>query len=139
MIHKLTPAEWEPYSQAAHMAVFSELRAAGMDRIDYVLVAEEENQPLMYMKCREFDRDTVYISSGGALPGCKGTPKSWLYFQEFLAYLEANYKQATLLTLNDNFAMLKFSLKAGFKTIGIRNFKGYVLLEQFKDFTEITN
>lgn len=132
---KATPAEWSNYSEAAHSVVFNEYRPATMDRIDFALIAELDSVPQLYMTCREFDAETVYISAGGAFPVCKGTPKSWQGFQLMLDYLKANYKYATLLTLNDNFPMLKFALSAGFKTIGIRNFKSSVLLEQFRDFT----
>lgn len=128
---KATPQEWSNYSEAAHLVVFEEYRPADMDRIDFALVAEVETVPYIYMTCREFDKETVYITSGGALPICKGTPKSWEGFKLMLDYLKDRYKYVTLLTLNDNFPMLKFALKAGFRTIGIRNFKGYVLLEQF--------
>lgn len=132
---KATPAEWSNYSEAAHAVVFNEHRPAEMDRIDYALIAEVDLVPHLYMTCREFDSETVYISSGGAFPVCKGTPKSWQSFQLMLDYLKANYKRCTLLTVNDNFPMLKFALKAGFKTIGIRYFNGYVLLEQYLEFT----
>ena len=132
---KATPAEWSNYSEAAHSVVFNEYRPADMDRIDFALIAEADLVPQLYMTCREFDKETVYISSGGAFPVCKGTPNSWQGFMLMLDYLKANYKRCTLLTVNDNFPMLKFALKAGFKTIGIRFFNGYVLLEQYLEFT----
>ncbi len=127
--------EWKQYSYDAHKAVFDEILPPEMDRIDYALLAVDEVKdiPVAYMTLREFAKDTVYLKHGGAFEPIKGTLASLPCYKLMLSYLEERYKNLTTLVENTNTVYLKMALTCGFKVIGVRNYKGVVLLELFKE------
>lgn len=130
------PKMWvEQYSENAHKIAFNRSKPAHWDRIDFALLAvnEVDNVPMGYITCREHDHETIYIQFGGAMPGTKGSGKSQIVFDLMLDHLYSLYKRVTFLVENDNFAMLKLAMNAGFKIIGIRNYHGIVLLEHGRE------
>jgi predicted regulator of Ras-like GTPase activity (Roadblock/LC7/MglB family) len=127
-------AEWQQYSEQAHLICFNEHRAADMNRIDFALVADLDGVPQAYMTCREVDSETVYMQYGGAFPSAKGSIKSFRGYEAMLKWLASNYKYGTTLIENTNTAMLRFAMQAGLRIIGVRNFKQSILLEHFAEF-----
>lgn len=134
-LFQIPAEEWKHYSFDAHKAVFDEILPRDMDRIDYALLAVDmaRDVPVAYMTCREFDRDTIYLKHGGAFAPIRGTLVSLPCYKHMLSYLEERYKNLTTLVENTNTVYLKMALTCGFKVIGVRNYKGVVLLELFKE------
>jgi len=135
-IEVLSPKVWvEQYSENAHKIAFAKHKPAAWDRIDFALLAvnETDNQIMGYLTCREHDHETIYLQFGGAMPGTKGSGRTQLAFGVMLDHLFSLYKRVTFLVENDNFAMLKLAMNAGFKVIGIRNYHGTVLLEHGRE------
>jgi len=129
----LSAAEWEKYSEQAHLICFQEIRPAAINRIDFALVVDDGGLPQAYMTCRETDSETIYMQYGGAFPSAKGTIKSFKAYQLMLDALSGKYKYGTTLIENTNTAMLKFAMQSGLRVIGVRNFCGSILLENFID------
>lgn len=127
-IVRYTPDEWREFSEGAHRAVFKETRSSDMDRISFALVFVVNEQAAGYATCREVDRDTVYISYGGALDSFKGFTAAKLY-KLFMDYLRERYDNITTLISNQNVNMLHLAMKNGYRIVGLRNFKGEILLE----------
>jgi hypothetical protein len=125
----LTPQEWDQYAEKAHLICFDEVMDADINRIDFALVIHEDDVPLSYTTCREFDKNTVYMQFGGAFPSAKNTLKSFFSYKVMLDTLSEKYMRATTLIENTNLPMIKFAMKAGFKIIGVRYYKGSILLE----------
>jgi len=128
-VSKLSQTEWLTFSQDAHLICFSEHQPKELVRIDYALICHEGSTPISYVTLRELDSETVYMQFGGAFPSAKGTLKSFKSYEMFLDCLKQGYKRATTFIQNDNLVMLKFAMKAGFRIVGIRTFKGNILLE----------
>ena len=73
-IIKIEPSHWvKLFSEDAHMAVFGENKPATLDRIDFTLLALDNDKPIGYMTCREFDSESVYWQYGGVVDEKKGT------------------------------------------------------------------
>jgi hypothetical protein len=126
---KLSSQEWKAFGTEAHLICFNEHFPAEQNRIDFALLVHENNVPLAYGTCREFDAHTVYFQFGGAFPSAKNTVKSFKAYLKILEAASSHYKRATTLIENTNIPMLKFAMKAGFLITGVRNFKGSILLE----------
>ncbi len=135
-IEKLTPQQWSYLSETAHLTVFGKLKPATFDRIDYaLLVVDAEKKPLSYLTARELDHESVYWQFGGSFPETIGTTASLTNFRACIGYTkELGMKRISFLVENDNTAMLKLAMREGFKIVGIRNFKGTVLLEHLLEF-----
>lgn len=119
--------EWLTVSELIHGQVFKEYRSKELNRIDFALVAWKENEPIGYVTCRAFDSETIYMGFGGAFK--QKSADAVIGYFEILKYLKERYKRATTLIENNNQAMLKLAMKAGFLICGIKNFKGSILLE----------
>lgn len=130
-VKKISAEDWAKVAPDAHRAVFGETLPPEFDRIDFALLSinPDTEVALGYMTCRELDGASIYLKHGGAFPPITGTVWSWTCYLDCLAYLETRYKRMTTLVENTNDAYLRMALKAGFKPIGIRNFKGTVLVE----------
>ena len=129
--------EWkEKYSEQAHLIAFGKNKPASWDRIDYALLMVEAKTktPSGYITCREFDHETVYWQFGGAMPGTKSTPKSLACFDAALDWAKETYRRVTFVVENTNQPMLKLAMKREFQIIGVRNFRGSILLEHMKEF-----
>jgi len=130
------PADWAIVAEDAHKAVFNEILLPEYDRIDYALlvIREEppkEGVPVAYMTLREFDKETVYMKHGGTFDPVRGTVFSMPCYVMMLNWLKETHKRITTLVENTNTVYLKMALSVGFKVIGIRNFRGSVLLELY--------
>lgn len=131
-IHRLSPVQWSLLSEQAHLVCFKEISHCKDERIDYALVAEDENNvgtPAGYMTCRELDSRTVYWQFGGTFPGTKGTLKSLQAYKAAIDWHRGKYKTVFTLVENTNRPMLKFAAHVGFVIQGIRLFEGRILLE----------
>lgn len=131
----LTHAQWQHHSEKAHEIVFGKRKPASRDRVDFVMVAEESGSPMVYAVCRELDSESLYWQYGGAFPPAAKSPMPWEAMRLFLDGAEAmGYRRVSFLVENDNGPMLKLAAKAGFKIVGVRNFRGSVLLEHGLEF-----
>lgn len=132
----LSKEAWSDYSADAHMICFQEIRPPEMDRYDFVMLSTWKGAPCTYITCREIDNETIYWQYGGAFPNVKGGVVSFAAYQQCINWTKEQYKRITTLISNENTTMLKFAAKVGYKIIGIRNFKGEVLLEHLLEFKE---
>jgi len=75
VVHKLTPEQWSGISEQAHRVCFNEVKPKEWDRIDFALVAvdEERKQMIGYTTMREIDHETIYWQYGGSFPEYRGT------------------------------------------------------------------
>lgn len=135
-LERLSPANWFDFSVGAHRVVFGEEKDPSTDRIDYALLAVDAEKPVAYITCRELDSETIYWQFGGAFPGTRGTAVSFRAYLLFIAYAKAHYKRVATLIENTNLVMLKMAMKVGFRIMGVRLFKGQVLLEHLLEFQE---
>lgn len=130
----LTPAEWKEFSEYAHKICFNEVKPSSFDRIDFAMLCVGNGRPCAYVTCRELDPDTVYWQFGGAFPETRGTLLSWKCYEKMNEMIRGKYKRITTLIENNNIVMLKFAMKMGYRIIGVRNFKGSILLEHLLEF-----
>ena len=68
MIHVVSPDDWQQYAEKFHLDVFGELRDKDFSRVDFVLVAFDKEEPIGFVQCREFDKETIYMGFGGFIP-----------------------------------------------------------------------
>lgn len=136
-VKQISPKDWAVVSEDAHKIVFGTHKPASRDRIDFALMTvDEQNVPLGYVTCREWDNETLYWQFGGMFPDTRGTPRSFRVYKEMLQWATDRYFRITMLVENTNVPMLKFALKVGFKIIGVRNYSGTVLLEHSLELKE---
>lgn len=129
-VKKITKQEWAVMSDKAHLICFSENRPSDMDRIDFALLNVRNGSPLNYCTVRELDKESCYWQYGGAFPNSKGTGTSFYSYKRNAEWcFNSGYKRITTYIENTNLPMIKIALKVGFKIIGTRFFKGYVLVE----------
>lgn len=132
---QVSKEKWLELSEKAHLIVFNEVKKPELERIDYALMVESDSGvPLQYATCRELDAESVYFQYGGSFPGTKGSPRSLRCMEKLLDWTEfAGYRRVSFLVENTNEAMLKLAMRCGFLIVGMRNFKGLILLEHLKD------
>lgn len=134
-VQKLSQSEWGIFSENAHKIAFGKLKPVAMERIDYALIATTDTEELIgYVTVKEMDSDTVYWQFGGGFPPGVRTIRIWHGYMGFLDWTRARYKRMTTLIENTNVPMLKLAMHAGLRVIGIRNYKGEVLLEHGIEF-----
>lgn len=135
-VKKVAKDDWAILAENAHLIVFNEIKKPEMDRIDFALVVEAESGlPMQYATCRELDSESLYLQYGGSFPGTKGTIQSHRCMEKIIHWAEfAGYKRISFLVENVNEAMLKLAMRTGFLIVGLRNFKGQILLEHLKEF-----
>ena len=132
---RIDAKDWiEAFSENAHLAVFGEIKPKELDRIDFALLAIKDDRPVSYMTCREFDKESIYWQYGGTVDSFKDTIWSFKSYTMFTEWHKKHYKRALTYIENDNTVMLKMAQKVGFRIIGVRNFKGSVLLEHLNEF-----
>lgn len=134
VVEKFSPREWEQFSETAHRICFKEHKPSEWDRIDFALMVKNNSRLLGYLTCREIDAETLYWQFGGAFPQTKDTATSFKGYEAFVAYCKPLYKRVTTLIENTNTVMLKMAMKVGFRIVGIRFFKGTILLEHLLEF-----
>lgn len=105
------------------------------ERLDFALlaVAKANNTPVAYMTLRELDKESVYLKHGGAFDPVRGTVMVLESYQAMLAHLDDRYLRQSTLVQNNNVAYLKLAMAVGFRVVGIRNFKGIILLELLRE------
>lgn len=134
-LKRLSREQWAWLAEHAHLVSFGEHKPREWDRIDFaVLLVDETDTAQAWATCRELDAHTLYLQFGGALPEARGTPKSWECFRILLAWARQSYQRVTFLVENSNLPMLKMGMKAGFRIVGVRNYKGSILLEHLLEF-----
>lgn len=127
--------EWASVSEEAHRIAFGTIKPASMDRIDFAILVTKEDVAVGYITCRETDNKTLYWQHGGAFPGTKDSIYSWPAYALCMDHCQGmGYDRVTTLIENTNLVMLKMAMKVGFKIIGVRNYKGAILLEHLKEF-----
>lgn len=133
---KISKEKWQEFSERAHLIVFNEIRKPDMERLDFALLVESSaGIPMQYATCRELDSHSLYLQYGGSFPGTKGSIQSLRCLEKILDWAcFAGYERVSFLVENTNEAMLKLAMRCGFLIVGIRNFKGLILLEHVKDF-----
>jgi len=139
IVRQLTPEEWAPLSEEAHGQVFGTHKPQDWDRIDFVLVYEEENKMVGYVTCREFDAHTLYWQFGGALPDKWKTSSIIRGYLKFLEWTRKRYKRVTTVVENTNRSYLNLTNKFGFMITGIRYHEQKILLELVLEFKENEN
>lgn len=137
-ISRLDPEQWSAFSEDAHRACFSELRPAYTDRIDYAILAHDPDSRgvLGYTTVRELDNESVYWQFGGVFDNISKGPLVYKVYLALIEYMRKNYKRITTLVENTNVSYLKLSMKAGFRIVGVRMYKGAILVELLLDFEE---
>lgn len=140
-ISRLDPEQWSSFSEDAHRACFSELRPAYTDRIDYAILAHDPHSRgiLGYTTVRELDHESVYWQFGGVFDNIAKGPIVYKVYLTLIEYMRKKYKRISTLVENSNVSYLKLAMKAGFRIIGVRMFKGVVLVELQLDFEEKNN
>lgn len=135
-VKRLLQHEWSELSETAHLICFGKHKPASQDRFDFALLAHSENGALGYVTCRELDADSVHWQFGGVFPGTRGSVKSLHVFRALRDHCAQHYQRIGFLVENGNHAMIKMALHFGMKIVGVRNFKGAVLLEHHLEFGE---
>lgn len=132
IVKKVTPQVWKGLAEAAHVAVFDESWDAKLETIDFALlmVSRDSDRIISYATFQKLDSMEVYIQYGGAFPIYLGTPMVFTSFRKMLETLKLEYRKISTLVENNNLVMLKFYMKEGFLTTGIRYFKDLILLKQ---------
>lgn len=127
---KVEKYAWKSMSEEAHRICFSEVKPVGRERVDFaLLVTNDDDFPLGYTTCKELDSETIYLQFGGCFPGTKDSVLAFKSYVAGIEFLKKDYKNVCFYVKNDNFAMLKFAMKTGFKIIGVKNRNGDILLE----------
>lgn len=121
-------------SKNAHLISFGEKREPSIERIDFALLAVSEHKALGYITCREADAETVYWQFGGPFPGTKGSSVSFRCYQAAVEWCKLRYDRVYTFIENSNKAMLKMALEVGFLIVGVRVFKGQILVELLLEF-----
>ena len=134
-IHAIPKDHWVVLSESAHKAVFGEIRPADKNRVDFSLLATDENDtPLGYIAVQEVDAETVYWQFGGSFESMRGTILSYQACVCALEWTKSRYKRVWLRVRNDNLPMLKLAMKTGFRIVGVKNCQGQILVEHELEF-----
>lgn len=134
-VKRLSSDEWKRLAKDAHLICFNEDRPSYKDRIDYAMLAVSANDvPMGYITVRELDDEMAYWQFGGVFPSVKDTALSYRTYAAGVDYARTRHKRILTYIENKNVVMLKFAMKAGFRIIGTKNFKGKILVEHMLEF-----
>lgn len=125
----LSKEEWASLSESAHRLAFDSFRCAGMDRVDFALLAQEDNVPWGYITIHENNAKSVYWQYGGAFPGTRGSSKVYVAYKAAFDWTMERYSRIYTLIENTNVAMLKLAMKVGFRIMGVRHVDGHTYVE----------
>lgn len=134
IVDQIFPEDWVEQSEDAHAIVFGTRKPSEWDRLDFVLVVGDGRTPFGYVTCREHDAKTLYWQFGGAFPETRHTSRSFHGYMAFVEWCKPRYDHVSTLIENDNLVMLKMAMKVGFRIVGVKSFKGKVLLEHLLTF-----
>lgn len=118
---KIPKEDWnKEFARNAHISVFDSEFDTELHPMDFAyLVADENEAMISYCTLREMNKDQVVMDFGGTFPDFRGSAKAFPSFIAMLERLKQSYKRAIFVTNNENYPMLKFGLKAGFKITGM--------------------
>lgn len=135
-VNKLEKDKWNEISEKCHAACFNKFKPRERDRIDFTLVAIDDEKSMMigYTAMREHDNETIYWQYGGMFPEYKKTIQGVRGYTMFILWCKERYKRIVTLIENKNTAMLKLAAAHGFIITGLVTFKGEVLLEHELEF-----
>lgn len=133
-VEKISKDQWALLSKNSNAAVFGEQVNPSSERIDFAYILLMEESMKGFASCQERDADSVHIQYGGiALPfQHKKIASKTMHL--LLHKLAEQYKRVTMLVENTNVPMLRLALSHGIYPIGIRTYKGSVLVEMGKEF-----
>ena len=120
ILHKVDIEAWNDIAEKAYLSVFNSDRPTAMNTFDYALfVTDDDDKPVCYTTCLEFDSESIYMQHGGAFPEAQKTVKTARGYHLMIAFLREHYKQATTRILNINRPMLRLADSAGFVINGV--------------------
>lgn len=129
-VERVEPEDWLPMLATAHLVVFGEHITPSDERLDFALVATDEENILSYVNCREFGQKALYWGWGGSFPSAQGTLKSWQIYGLFTEKCwELGYTRIFTFIRNTNAVMLKFAAKMGYIITGCRTIDGETYLD----------
>lgn len=134
-VERVSPQNWSMISEHAHLVCFGTHKPKEWDRIDYALVARDENKNLLgYVTVRELDAQTAYWQFGGAFSGAKDTIKAFRVYESFVSWASERYTRVSTYIENTNTVMMKMAMKVGYRIVGLRTFENSILLEHLLEF-----
>lgn len=135
-VQRASKEQWLEMAEVCHQACFNERYPVEWNRVDFALVGIDNEKRMMvgYVTCREHDHETIYWQYGGSFPEFRGSTLVVTGYKLFIEWCREHYKRITTLIENTNAPMLKMAAHCGFIIVGIRNYKGKVLLEHGIEF-----
>jgi len=125
-----TPAEWGTVATKVHAAVFGAGLPENFQRIDFAIVAEDDEKLVGYMTGVEINSELLRFGFGGCVPGFQNTLRVVKAYSMALEWAKKGpWLSAITIIKNDNLPSLKLALAHGFRVIGVQYFEGDVLLE----------
>jgi RimJ/RimL family protein N-acetyltransferase len=121
--------DWALMSEKTHSVIFDEIRPSSVDRVDFAIVAFENNDPVAYMTCYEHDAVTLYLQHGGKMPDKSPSQAFKAYSMMLSRVIELGYYYLKTKIENKNTAMLRVALKAGWRVCGTTTFKDKLFVE----------
>lgn len=136
VVKRVEKDQWKELSVNAHIASFSELWDADIERISYALLMVQSDDDVVagFATVQDIDAKTAYLQYGGVFERYKNTAVAFRGFHELIKFVQDRYDKIITLVENKNFPMLKFYMKEGFLVTGIRYFKDRILLENTYEF-----
>ena len=127
-------------SHDAHTAMFDELKDTESERIDLVLlVVDEEDRACAYVTLKELDRDNIYWQYGGVFGAFRNKGLIYQAMEQVIRWCGERYRRVGFRVENTNYAMLRIAAKFEIPIMGIRNFRGHIMVEHLLDFEEEQN
>lgn len=129
-ISLISKEEWKVVSQNVHSAVHGTIRSPEVDRVSYVIVAYDGDEPFGYIAVQERSSKVAYFQWGGVFPCDRGTVKTYNAYKLATDFAKKMYECIETKVENSNISMLRLAMKAGFLVTGITTDKaGKVFLE----------
>jgi len=132
--------EWlEYFGNDAHFSVFKESVGDTLNKsfFDAAAVVFDNTLPVIYTTVKQLSEDSVYLEFGGSFPEYRG---SFKVLKAFKLLIETFKNSGALMvgfaTKNDNVAMQKLGLGAGFLPCGFHTTKSGVFIEYTLNFKE---
>lgn len=123
-------------SEFAHLSSFGEHRPASLEAIDFAIVSRANGIATGYVQCIEMDKETLYWQLGGAFSQSKLGLSVLPSYLAMIAWSLERYERITTRIENSNVKMLHLAMRAGFRVVGIWNFKNAIYLELLLERTE---
>lgn len=139
---RVSKEDWHTiYAKDARMAVFGEAIEPRVERIDFAyLVADSQNQLVIYSTFYEMDHKSLYLGFGGSFPGSRGTPKTAEALLTLFTHLKSlGYTDINWHVKNENYPMLKLAMKVSAKIVGVSVTPRSTLLEHHVNLIKETN